>query len=192
PEALVAAVDSALASAPEEIVADVEVMAAFAQSGGQGDFEEFDAASTRVVTWVSGNCASTAVEVTGVDYQYENFPETIEAGFTSITLNNEGMELHEAAVLRVNDGVDESAEELLAMPEEEVETLVTFEGAVFADPGASGVDIFDLSEPGDYIVACFVPVGATPEAAEAAEGGGTEPDGPPHFTQGMFDEFTVE
>lgn len=192
PEALVAAIEAALASAPEEIAADLEVMAAFAQSGGQGDFQEFDQASTNAVAWVSDNCASTSLEVTGRDYEYEGIPETAEAGIISITLTNEGTELHEAALLRVNDGVEATAEEILALPEEEAQEMVTFQGAVFTEPGGSGVDIFDLREPGNYIVACFIPVGATAEAAEAVEAGGPEPDGPPHFTQGMLAQITVE
>ena len=192
PDALVAAVDQALASAPDGLADDVAVMAEFARSGGTGDFAAFDASSVKVLAWVIDNCATTSVDVTAVDYAYENFPQTTAAGITAISLDNQGAEFHEAAVLRINDGVDATAEELLALPEEEVESMVTFQGAVFADPGASGADIFDLSEPGNYIVACFIPVGATPEAAAVAEGGGPEPDGPPHFTQGMLGEFTVE
>jgi hypothetical protein len=45
-------------------------------------------------------------------------------------------------------------------------------------------------EPGRYVIACFLPVGATPENMEALESG--ELQGPPHFTQGMLEEFTVE
>jgi len=145
-----------------------------------------------VLAWVIDNCATNSLEVTAVDYAYEDFPPTLEAGLTAINLDNDGAEFHEAAILRVNDGVDSSAEELLALPDEEVLTKATFMGAAFADPGDSGEDIFDLSEPGNYIVACFIPVGATPEAAAAVEAGGPEPDGPPHFTQGMLSEFTVE
>jgi hypothetical protein len=42
-------------------------------------------------------------------------------------------------------------------------------------------------EPGRYLVACFVPVGATQDAIES----GKEPDGPPHALQGMVAEMQV-
>ena len=64
--------------------------------------------------------------------------------------------------------------------------------AAFAEPGGTGQDVFDLSAAGDYVVVCFIPVGSTPEAIAEAEASGVEVEGPPHFTQGMFQEFTVE
>ncbi|MEQ9161428.1 MAG: hypothetical protein RLN74_01900, partial [Ilumatobacter fluminis] len=55
-----------------------------------------------------------------------------------------------------------------------------------------------LSEPGRYVLMCFIPIGADPDeylAAVAAAGGG-KPDGvaggPPHFTAGMYAELVVE
>ena len=55
-----------------------------------------------------------------------------------------------------------------------------------------------LTEPGRYVLMCFIPVGADPEeymTAVAAAGGG-KPEGvaggPPHFTAGMVAELTVE
>ena len=50
--------------------------------------------------------------------------------------------------------------------------------AAFAPPGEGGSTLAELSA-GDYAMICFIPVG-----------GGE--DGPPHFTQGMIHEFTVE
>jgi hypothetical protein len=47
-------------------------------------------------------------------------------------------------------------------------------------------------EPGRYAMVCFIPVGFTPEVAAEAAASGTEPEGAPHFTEGMIAEFTVE
>jgi hypothetical protein len=54
-----------------------------------------------------------------------------------------------------------------------------------------------LSEPGRYGVFCAIPVGADPDeyldAAATSQGGPPEVEGgPPHFTQGMYGELTVE
>ena len=68
---------------------------------------------------------------------------------------------------------------------------VTSGFGAFAFPGSSDSRIIEL-EAGEYLAVCFIPVGLTPEVAEAAESGGEEPQGPPHFTQGMRAEFTVE
>jgi hypothetical protein len=84
--------------------------------------------------------------------------------------------------------VAESLEELLALPEEEAMTKATEAGAAFAAPGTIGTGTADLSEPGRYGIVCFIPVGATPDVLQSGE----EPEGPPHFTEGMFAEITVE
>jgi hypothetical protein len=45
---------------------------------------------------------------------------------------------------------------------------------------------------GRYGPVCFFPVGSTPEALAAAEESSQDIEAPPHFTQGMLAEFTVE
>jgi hypothetical protein len=87
-------------------------------------------------------------------------------------------EPHELVLFRVNDGVTETIEELLALPEEEAFSKVTPAGVVFADaPGSEAATMLDL-EPGRYAAVCFIPIG-----------GGE--DGPPHFTGGMVAELQV-
>jgi hypothetical protein len=95
-------------------------------------------------------------------------------------------------VLRVNDGETMSITEILALPEEEAMTKVSFVGGTFAMPGDennTGATFVDLT-PGEYAFVCSVPVGATPDNIPALESGEFE-GGPPHFTQGMVAEFTV-
>jgi hypothetical protein len=75
-------------------------------------------------------------------------------------------------------GTDETVDELLALPEDEVFSKVAMAGVVFADaPGAEATSMLDL-EAGEYIALCFIPIGGAEE-------------GPPHFTGGMVAEFTV-
>jgi len=72
-----------------------------------------------------------------------------------------------------------------------------------AFPGEEGMAVVGsptLTEPGRYALICAIPTGADPQAYRdlfAAppsdnEGPPDIPGGPPHFTQGMFAELTVE
>ena len=76
----------------------------------------------------------------------------------------------------------QTVEELLAMPEEEVETKTTMVAETGGAPGASEYAIADLT-PGTYAMLCFVPEGTTSEDAYST--------GQPHFMRGMVFEFTV-
>lgn len=141
-------------------------------------------AENEVTTWVVDNCEGvTATDVTAVDYAFNGAPETIETGRAIMTLTNEGTEMHEMIVLRKKDTTTESFEDLLALPQEEAQQKVDFAGAAFAPPGTDASAVVELTA-GEYIMICFIPVGSTPEAGE-------EVDGPPHFTEGMLQKFTV-
>lgn len=134
----------------------------------------------------SAPTADGAVTVTAVDYAFSGIPDEVAAG-TEFSLVNEGAEAHELVLIRRNDGVTESFEELLALPEEDAMEFAAVIGAVFADPGAESGDTLTAAEPGDYLAVCFVPVGTT--SAEASMD--MENMGPPHFVEGMLLEFTV-
>jgi hypothetical protein len=146
--------------------------------------EEFMAAQTEVDGYVFENCSfEHSAEVTAVDYGFEGAADTLPAGETAFRLENGGNEMHEMVVARKADGVTESWDELLAMPEEESESKVEFAGGAFAPTkGAISLAVMDLA-PGDYVMACFIPTGSVD---------GEEGSGPPHFTEGMVHEFTVE
>jgi len=171
--------------APGEIAEAADFLAAEGQRGLAGEevdpeSPEFTEAETTVHTYDLDNCGWEQVDVVGIDYAFEGVPTTLPAGTTSFefTNNTEMTEAHEAIIFRKKDGVTETTQELLALPEEEAMAKVDMVAAVFAPPGDESYSVADL-EAGDYAMVCFIAVG-----------GGE--DGPPHFTQGMLQEFTVE
>lgn len=180
------AIREVAAIAPEGVQEPLEQIAeGFESDEAYFETEEFQSAFADASAAAGEECADEVLEVAAIDYGYEGIPAEMSAGTVAINLTNEGTELHEAVVLRKNDGVTESAEELLQLPEEEAMSKVTEAGVAFAFPGAAGSGLIDMTEPGEYLVVCFIPTGSTPDAGE--EGG----DGPPHFTQGMVTEVTV-
>lgn len=189
---LVARVEPRLAAveelAPEAVSADVTLLATTSREAlATMDFAafetpEFAAAEDNLDTWLLANCGFEQVEVTAADYEYTGLPDSLATGETAVTLTNEGEEFHEVAILRVNDGVTETTDELLALPMEESLAKVTVKGITFADPGGSDTSFIRFDEPGSYIAVCFIPEGTTPDA---------EGSGPPHFVLGMLAEFTV-
>jgi hypothetical protein len=190
-ETLQPLVADAVAAAPEEVAEEVEVMSAavdeIAESGDPSVFErpEADAANDALHAYELENCGWHRHDVSATEYAYDGIPETLEAGPTSFELTNDGAEVHELLLVRKNDGVTQTAEELLALPEEEALMMVTEVGSgAFASPGDTEYSVVDL-EAGDYVAVCFIPTGMTSEEQTAAE------DAPPHFVHGMVHEFTV-
>ena len=133
------------------------------------------------------------VTVTGVEYGYQGVPDSAKAG-TVVTFVNGGNEVHEIVAIRRNAGVTTTLDELLAMPEEESNKLVSFLGVAVASPGETAPETITLDQPGNYIFICFIPVGTTELPSLAPDATPNEsllPDGPPHFVQGMVAEFSV-
>lgn len=160
-----------------------------------------DADDSPTPTATDTAAAGEAVLVTAVDYAFEGLPGTLEAG-TKLELTNESTaEVHELVAIRLPDDETRSAEELLALPEEELEGMFTGPPAAVlvappAQPGFAAAGDGTLTEPGRYLFACFIPTGADPAAfmAAAQESPDGPPDvdgGPPHFTEGMYAEATV-
>jgi uncharacterized cupredoxin-like copper-binding protein len=187
----------AQATAPDAIADDVNEIIALAQaafSSGEQDGPpppEIDELDANIDEYVLANCDFAEVDVTGTEYAFEDVPETVEAGQTAFNFSNDGGEEHEFILVRINDDVTESIEELAQLPEEEAFQKIQVLGFAMAAPGESDQAFVDL-ESGRYGALCFFPVGSTPEAVAAAEESGEEIEAPPHFTQGMLAEFTVE
>ena len=138
------------------------------------------------------------IEVTAIDYEFEGMPDTVAAGSTISLTTEEGAEPHEMIVLPFPDGEDRSVDELVELPEAELQALFTGEPVLVtvALPGLTdtpGPVVGDgtISEPGRYLFLCTFPEGTTVEDVQNAQGP-IEGAGPPHFVLGMRGEFTVE
>lgn len=192
-ESLRPAADEVLALAPSELEENFAVLdEALTEVENTGDFSqlespEFMAAQQAVHEYDLESCGWESIAVTAIDYGFQGIPtsvpsgETISFEFTNATTREES---HELVILKKNEGVTQSAAELLELPEEEAMTKAQFINATFAEPGGESYVVVDDLEAGDYFAACFIPTGAT-EENEAGTG-------PPHFMQGMVVEFSVE
>jgi len=183
-----AALDETEATAPEELTEDITTLVEGARTAleTQDDsiFEdpEFSAADDQVDQYVLENCGNENYDVAGVEYAFEGVPETVAAGNVGFTFSNDGEELHEFILARLNDP-SQNVEDILKLPEKEAEKSITSVGFLFAEPGGSDAQTFQL-EPGTYGVVCFVSVGTTSPDKRG--------EGPPHALEGMFAQFTVE
>jgi hypothetical protein len=190
-ENLVPLAEELQAVAPEEVAEQVAAgVAAVNEVAETGDFAAFenpetDAALTELHAFDLENCGWESIDASGIDYGFQGVPATVPAGPVSFEFTNDSthQEAHEFVVFKKNEGVTQSATELLQLPEEEAMTMASFVSATFAPPGESDYTVTEL-EPGDYFVACFIPVGSTEENPEGS--------GPPHFMEGMVTEFSVE
>ena len=170
-------------NAPEAHADDIEVLSAAIDPLAEGDASRFNADGTASLygTFVGeavGGCDFDELEVTAVDYAFEGVPATIAPGTLAVELSNasEGEE-HEFVAFKKNDPAM-TTEEIFALPEDQVESAITFAGAVSAPPGESATSLLTV-EPGSYVAVCFLPVGGVEE-------------GPPHFAEGMVTELTVQ
>lgn len=186
PSAIPTAVAAAKAAAPAELAGALDTAVANAPSEPGPPDPTFAAAYGELVGWVRDHCGFNDVGVLATEYAFGGLPAELPAGPTIFDLTNNGTEFHEVAVIRRGEGVTESFDELLALPEEEIFQKVTFLGAAIATPGESASAVLDLA-PGDYIAVCFVPTGTTPDVVAA----GPPPDAEPHLAHGMRHEFTV-
>jgi hypothetical protein len=191
--------NAALTAAPDDVRPSVETLVTLTSdaldSGGDTfglalENEDFKAANTAVDDWMVENCGYADHEVIGVDYAYSGMPEAVKSGIAAVRFDNQGTEVHEMVLMRINDGVTETLDELLALSEEESNTKVEFLGVTFALPDTADTAFYDL-EPGRYGYFCFLPEGSTPDKLGDLMSGAFE-GGPPHFTLGMKGEFTVE
>jgi hypothetical protein len=204
PAAIGPAVAAAQAAVPAEIADALDGAIANSPTDGPPSPEFLDAYAT-VMQWVSDDCGFNELDVLAKDYSYGGIGGEEPTGITVVSLDNQGTEYHEIVLLRRDDGVTEPAEDLLALPEDEASQKVQFVGQALAAPGTVGWGLADLT-PGDYIAACFIPKGTTPDvyaealAAESSmpsDGSGPtgsvpgEGEGTPHYMLGMLVEFTV-
>lgn len=180
------AADAFAAVAPENLSGSVDVLrtAMASEDPAAAETPEYAKAQTEVANAVFTGCAAeTAVDVTGVDYEFDGLPNQVAAGRTAFRLTNDSAaeEPHELIIATGANG--ETAEELMAMPLEELFGAVRPLGVAFTtSPGDTATTLVDL-EPGEYIVICTLPVGGF----DAAQDG----PGDPHSNHGMVAALTV-
>ncbi len=155
---------------------DISSLDTFESPEFLADLNELHAAEVESCEW-----ATTAVDMQ--DYHFMGLADSLPVGVHSFEISTSGNEPHLMDIVRKNDGVTESFEELLALPEEEAFAKVTSVGSGFAAPGESSYVLVDFA-PGEYLAVCPLPVGWVDMS-------GPPPDGAPHFTEGMLHEFTV-
>lgn len=146
--------------------------------------------------------APARADVELADFAFVDLPDELAAGATITIDNTSQTELHELVAVRLPDGEERSAEELLQLAPAELAAFFPGVATVLLQaPGSDEVIVAEgdgtLSDAGRYLVICAIPTGADPDeyltAAAAAEGGPPEgvEGGPPHFVNGMFAELTV-
>lgn len=184
------------ANNPDSIRSEVETVLAGAQTGlDTGDPQSFQTpeyleANAALDEYVFENCEFQArEEFVAIDYDYEELPEIVSAGRIGFRMDNQGNEVHDAMVVRIDDDTGLTLLELFGLLDEQREQMTEFKGVTFAGPGSSGYGVVDL-EPGRYGFICFVEVGTT-SLESLFEGGGEDERPASHFAQGMFAEVTV-
>ncbi|HEY8546133.1 MAG TPA: hypothetical protein VIL36_13835, partial [Acidimicrobiales bacterium] len=115
--------DDVVAAAPDEVAEEVAVLDAAVDevaATGEDAFSRPDvaAAEEAVHDFDLDTCGWDTVDVTASNYAFDGLPAELPAGTTSFELTNDAAEVHELLLVRKNDGVTLTAEELLAMPQE--------------------------------------------------------------------------
>jgi hypothetical protein len=179
----------------------VVALAGATACGEDGDDDEAATASTTSPDAAGDTGESNATaDVVAVDYHFDGLPDRIDAGTTLTMRNDSAGEIHELFALKIPDGETRSADELIALPQDELFAALPGEPAVvlLAPPGEEATAVLGDATlaPGRYLVACAVPTGADPDEfmrqAQQSEGPPDVPGGPPHFMAGMYAELVVE
>ncbi len=195
PAASTAASAAASPSASASAAASASGDASASPSGSADASASASAGASGGASAEPSGVAGADMTVTGVDYAFAGIPDQVDAG-TVLGFRNNGNEVHEMVVVRINDDVAQTLPELLALPQEEAMELVQQVGRAIADPGEDAEETVTLAEAGNYGMICFIPIGTTsvpegtppPSGAPVPSGVGS---GPPHFTVGMIKQFTV-
>jgi hypothetical protein len=177
---IIATIKSGATGPAADHVAHLEmVYQGIAESGDPSELETpaYTEAAAAVGEMVHDDCGAQQQSIKAIDYEFEGAPDELDAGLVSFAFTNGGGEEHEMVMFRRADGVAESLDELLALPEDESMAKIEMAGVTFASPGQTSYLASEL-DPGTYFLVCFIPVG-----------GGEE--GEPHFMHGMKAEFTV-
>jgi len=136
----------------------------------------------------------TSVEIVATDYAFAELPNRIGTRTTLTLRNDSSIEVHELLAFPLPDDITGTASEILAMPEEELDTFLDVPPSLVIVAGPedepfAAVGDGTLPEPGRYLLLCAIPTGADPAefmaAAATSDGPPGVAGGPPHFVHGM-------
>ena len=116
--------------------------------------------------------ATEGFVVTALEYEFQGVPEALATGEYTFTLQNAGEEPHELYLAYITS--DQSIEEIIELPEKQVNKVTQAVDRVEAAPGESA-EFTAALVPGRFGYVCFVQA----------------PDGTPHAFLGMAGELTV-
>jgi plastocyanin len=143
-----------------------------ASSGDPTETEEEESTTT-----TAAEVEAAAIELTATDFAYEADVASVPAGVVAVTISNEGLEEHQATIVRFKDG--KAFPDLAAVAESDPGAIGTvidgFGGPNGAAPEGGVVTSTQSLEAGEYFFMCFIP----------------SPDGVPHAAKGMAMPFTV-
>lgn len=204
-DGMITAIESFVGSAPDDVAGQVEPLVPLlrADPAAASESQELVVAETASDEWARDNCADREVALEASNFAFPDVPAELESGRIAFTMTNRSQtgEAHEALLLRKRDGVAGSAHDVLAAaldgrPVSVENTLGAFENFDFVGaslvepPGGDDYDVFVVDlEPGEYIVACLLPVDSA--AKLEAYFSGEDVDGDYHLHRGMFAEFIV-
>ena len=134
--ALAGKTEGTTAAAAEKIAASIRSAVAAKKTG---ELEGSNAGASRTVHgWAYESCGLAKVDVVARDYAFSGIAPTLEAGDVAISIRNTGAKPHSLALARVNDGVDEPVEKLLADPEKLFEQIEVKGSSDPVAPGTTG------------------------------------------------------
>ncbi|MEX2246965.1 MAG: hypothetical protein WEC75_09785 [Dehalococcoidia bacterium] len=132
------------------------------------------ASALAVLAACGGGDGENVVRVTATEYAFA-MPDEIEGGLVTFDVSNDGEQLHEWALGKVDEGKTiEDVRAAAQAGEEPPPWLEDIGGIPMIDPG-HGERLTRRLEPGSYVYLCFMP----------------GPDGTPHVMLDMIKMFTV-
>lgn len=177
--------DAAPESSSDDAATIVNAVGDMANDPSALDNPEVSAALQSVGDKVYDGCdADKKLDVTGIDYAFEDIPDQIDAGRVAIRFSNDSAanEPHELVLATGADG--QSAADLAALPIDQLfQQARPLAVAFTTGPDTHATTLVDL-EPGEYLVICTLPVGGF---AEGQDG----PPADPHSHHGMVTTLTV-
>jgi len=158
--------------------------------------------TTTTAATTTSTSAENVVEVGMHDFAFVGLPESVPAGTRLEVVNHAESELHELVVFKLADGEERKAADLAGLDPRGLETALGAPVMVLlAAPGGDQIAAIGdgtLTEPGRYVVFCFIPTGVDPqvylEAAAQPQDGPPQIEGAgtPHFAHGMHADLIVE